>query len=53
MLGVAVLIAVLGSLDVAADRMLSAFRHGWLFVAVVAVVSAATAFGITSRNRQL
>ncbi|MBU3064888.1 MFS transporter [Nocardia sp. NEAU-G5] len=51
-LGVAVLIAVLGSLDVAADRMLSAFRHGWLFVAVVAVVSAATAFGITSRNRQ-
>ncbi|MFE3190965.1 MFS transporter [Nocardia sp. NPDC059240] len=51
-LGVAVLIAVLGSLDTAADRMLIAFRHGWVFVAVVAVVGAATAFGITPRNRR-
>ncbi|GAB0103508.1 MFS transporter [Nocardia sp. JMUB6875] len=51
-LGVAVLVALLGSLDVAADRMASAFQHGWLFIAVVAVLSAATAFGITPRTRR-
>lgn len=51
-LGVAVLVAILGSLDVPAGRLLTAFRHGWLFTAVVAAVSMATAFGITSRTRQ-
>ncbi|MEV0089146.1 MFS transporter [Saccharopolyspora sp. NPDC050642] len=51
-LGVAVLIAILGSLDAAADRMLTAFQHGWLFIAIVAAGSAATAFGITPRTRQ-
>ncbi|MBH0775004.1 MFS transporter [Nocardia bovistercoris] len=50
-LGVAVLIAVLGSLDVA-DRALVVFRFGWLFVAVVAVVGAVTALGITPRDRR-
>ncbi|MGV9816934.1 MFS transporter [Nocardia xishanensis] len=50
-LGVAVLIAILGSLD-AADRMPAAFRHGWLFIAIVAIGSAATAFGLTPRTRQ-
>lgn len=49
-LGVAVLIALLGSLATT-DRMVTAFRHGWLFIAVVAVVGAATAFGITPRAR--
>ncbi|MGW4242089.1 MFS transporter [Nocardia sp. NPDC004722] len=51
-LGVAVLIAVLGSLDIAADRMLTAFRHGWIFVALVALAGAATAFGITPRSER-
>jgi predicted MFS family arabinose efflux permease len=51
-LGVAVLIAILGSLDAAADRMLTAFQHGWLFIAIVAAGSAATAFGITPRTRR-
>ncbi|WP_040808617.1 DHA2 family efflux MFS transporter permease subunit [Nocardia concava] len=51
-LGVAVLVALLGSLDVPADRMVSVFQHGWLFIAVVAVLGAATAFGITPRTRQ-
>ncbi|GAB2563918.1 MFS transporter [Nocardia heshunensis] len=51
-LGVAVLIAVLGSLDTTADRMVTGFRHGWVFVAIVAVVGAATAFGITPRSRR-
>lgn len=51
-LGVAVLVALLGSLDAAADRMVSAFQHGWLFIALVAVLGAATAFGITPRTRQ-
>lgn len=50
-LGVAVLVAILGSLDTTADRMLTAFRHGWLFIAVVAAVGAATAVGITPRTR--
>ncbi|TQM32791.1 EmrB/QacA subfamily drug resistance transporter [Nocardia bhagyanarayanae] len=51
-LGVAVLIAILGSLDAPADRMLTAFQHGWLFIAIVAIASAATAFGLTPRTRQ-
>ncbi|MEV5539680.1 hypothetical protein AB0L13_22745 [Saccharopolyspora shandongensis] len=51
-LGVAVLVAILGSLDAAADRMLTAFQHGWLFIAIVAAGSAATAFGITPRTRR-
>ncbi|MBF6170341.1 MFS transporter [Nocardia blacklockiae] len=51
-LGVAVLIALLGSLDAADDRMLSAFRHGWVFVALVAAASAATALGIRPRARR-
>lgn len=44
-LGVAVLVALVGSL--AADRMPTAFRHGWWFIALAAAVSALTAFGIT------
>ncbi len=51
-LGVAVLVAVLGSLDVASDRLLTAFQHGWWFIAVVAAISAVTAFGITPRARR-
>ncbi|MFG3615774.1 MFS transporter [Nocardia sp. NPDC047654] len=51
-LGVAMLVAVLGSLDADDDAMLTAFRHGWLFVALVAAAGAATAFGITPRTRQ-
>lgn len=49
-LGVAVLVALVGSLA-ASDRMLIAFRHGWWFVALAAVVSAVTAFGITPRTK--
>lgn len=51
-LGVAVLVAILGSLGVGSDRMLTAFQHGWWFIAVVAAVSAGTAFGITPRARK-
>lgn len=51
-LGVAVLVALVGSLSVASDRLLTGFRHGWEFIAVVAAVSAATAFGITPRTRR-
>ncbi|WP_280277946.1 MFS transporter [Nocardia wallacei] len=47
-LGVAVLVALVGSL--AADRMPTAFRHGWWFIALAAAVSALTAFGITPRK---
>ncbi|MEU1997667.1 hypothetical protein ABZ511_24745 [Nocardia gamkensis] len=50
-LGVAMLVAVLGSLD-DDEAMLTAFRHGWSFVALVAAAGAATAFGITPRTRQ-
>ncbi|MER6512875.1 MFS transporter [Nonomuraea sp. NPDC001636] len=48
-LGVAVLVALVGSLSVASDRLLTAFQHGWWFIAIVAAVSAATALGITPR----
>ncbi|WP_280214785.1 MFS transporter [Nocardia cyriacigeorgica] len=50
-LGVAVLVAVLGSLG--ADRLRASFQHGWWFIALVAVLAAATALGITSRTRKL
>ncbi len=50
-LGVAVLVAVLGSLGERPERLLTAFRHGWWFVAAVAAVSAVTAFGLTPRAR--
>ncbi|WP_235946612.1 MFS transporter [Nocardia terrae] len=45
----AVLIAILGSLDIPAGRMLTAFQHGWLFISLVAIAGAATSFGITTR----
>lgn len=47
-LGVAMLIALLGA---APEQLLTAFRHGWWFVAVAAALSAATAFGITPRGK--
>ncbi|MGN2638188.1 MFS transporter [Nocardia takedensis] len=50
-LGVAVLIAVLGSLAVAPDQLLTAFRHALLFIAVVAVGGALTALRLTPRGR--
>ncbi|WP_431964563.1 MFS transporter [Nocardia sp. bgisy134] len=50
--GVAVLVAVVGSLSVASDQLLTGFQHGWGFIAIVAAVGAATAFGITSRTRR-
>ncbi|WP_084507051.1 MFS transporter [Nocardia violaceofusca] len=49
--GVAVLIALLGSFGTT-DRMVAAFRHGWSFIAIVALAGAATAFGITPRTRR-
>ncbi|MFI6043603.1 hypothetical protein ACIA8C_18360 [Nocardia sp. NPDC051321] len=49
-LGVAILIAILGSLNVASDQILTSFQHGWWFIAI-APASAVTAFGITSRVR--
>lgn len=51
-LGVAVLVAVIGSLSAAPDRLLTGFRHGWEFIAIVAAVSAATALRITPRTRR-
>ncbi|MEV4021121.1 MFS transporter [Nonomuraea angiospora] len=51
-LGVAVLVAVVGSLSITSDRLLTAFQHGWWFIAIVAAVSAATALGITPRTTQ-
>ncbi|RDI63756.1 DHA2 family efflux MFS transporter permease subunit [Nocardia pseudobrasiliensis] len=50
-LGVAVLVAVLGSLGDRPERLLIAFRHGWWFVTAVAAVSAVTAVGLTPRAR--
>ncbi|AYF74309.1 MFS transporter [Nocardia yunnanensis] len=51
-LGVGVLVALLGSLDTPATGLLSAFRHGWIFIALVALAATATAFGITPRSRR-
>ncbi|MCM6778653.1 hypothetical protein NDR87_34760 [Nocardia sp. CDC159] len=45
-----VLVGMLGSLDVTAERMLAAFRHGWWFIAITAAVGAVTPFGITSHG---
>ncbi|WP_344454651.1 DHA2 family efflux MFS transporter permease subunit [Actinocorallia aurantiaca] len=47
-LGVAILVAILGSLD--ADDAHSAFQHGWWFIAGAAALSAVTALGITPRK---
>ncbi|GAA2287716.1 MFS transporter [Actinomadura luteofluorescens] len=46
-LGVAILIAVLGSLDGPADHIRTAFQHGWWLIALAGAISAATALGIT------
>ncbi|MEU4821488.1 MFS transporter [Actinomadura sp. NPDC023710] len=45
-LGVAVLIAVLGSLDGSSHHVRTAFQHGWWLIALAAALSAATALGI-------
>lgn len=50
-LGVAVLVALLGSLD-ATDRLRAGFQHGWSFIAVVAAFAAATALRITPRTHK-
>lgn len=50
-LGVAILVAILGSLHAAPGDIQSGFQHGWWFIAITAAISAATAFGITPRTR--
>ncbi|WP_331772232.1 MFS transporter (plasmid) [Embleya sp. NBC_00888] len=49
-LGVAILVAVLGTVDPLHDPA-QTFRHAWWFIAVTAAGSAATALGITGRAR--
>ncbi|MFI6583005.1 MFS transporter [Embleya sp. NPDC050493] len=49
-LGVAILVAVLGTADTAPDPA-HAFRHAWWFIAATAAGSATTALGITGRTR--
>ncbi|MFI9504554.1 MFS transporter [Nocardia sp. NPDC052566] len=51
-LGLAILVVVLGSLDVTREHALTVFRHGWWAIALIAAVSAATALGITSRTNK-
>jgi predicted MFS family arabinose efflux permease len=51
-LGVAILVAVLGSLSVAADRIVTVFQHGWWFIAITAAVGAVTALGLTPRTQK-
>ncbi|WP_131738498.1 MFS transporter [Actinomadura roseirufa] len=46
-LGVAVLIAVLGSLDGSSRHLRTAFQHGWWAIALAAALGAVTALGIT------
>jgi hypothetical protein len=50
-LGVAVLVAILGSLSLGSTHLLTVFQHGWWFIAIAAAISAVTAFGITPRAR--
>ncbi|MFI5778783.1 MFS transporter [Nocardia sp. NPDC051570] len=52
-LGVAILVAILGSLSVTGDRLVSAFQHGWWFIFVAAAISVVTAFGITPRASKI
>jgi EmrB/QacA subfamily drug resistance transporter len=50
-LGVAILVAVIGTIDASADHARTVFQHGWWFIALTAALSAATALGITPRTR--
>ncbi|MFI6316509.1 MFS transporter [Nonomuraea sp. NPDC050556] len=50
--GVAILVAILGAIDVPHDRALAAFQHGWWFIALTAALSAATALGLTQAVRR-
>ncbi|TLF82519.1 MFS transporter [Nocardia cyriacigeorgica] len=50
-LGVAVVVALLGSLDTS-DRLRAGFQHGWWFIAAVAVIAAVTALGLTPSTRK-
>lgn len=49
-LGVAILVAVLGTAGPALD-LAHTFQHAWWFIAAIAAGSAATAFGIADRTR--
>ena len=49
-LGVAILVAVLGAITGTPEQVQTGFRHAWLFIAVTAVLSAATALGSTPRK---
>lgn len=51
-LGVAILVAVVGTIDATPDQVQTAFRHGWWFVALAAALSAVTALGITPRTHK-
>ncbi len=48
-LGVALLIAVLGTIDTTPENLRTSFQHGWWLIALTATLSAATALGITPR----
>lgn len=48
-LGVAILVAVIGSITLPDDAAGTAFQHGWWFIASTAALSAMTALGITPR----
>lgn len=48
-LGVAMLVALLGTLTASGDDALNGFRHSWWTIAAVALLSVFTALGITGR----
>ncbi|RMI33041.1 MFS transporter [Nocardia stercoris] len=49
--GVAILVAVLGAIDVAPEQARTAFQHGWWFITLTAVLAAATSLGIRPHAR--
>ncbi|WP_433591224.1 MFS transporter [Nocardia sp. CA-145437] len=50
-LGVAMLVALLGTLTASGNDALNGFRHSWWAIAAVALLSVFTALGITARRR--
>lgn len=48
-LGVAILVAIIGTINASHDDARTAFQHGWWFIALTAALSAVTALGIASR----
>ncbi|MFD0686160.1 MFS transporter [Actinomadura fibrosa] len=49
-LGVAILIAIIGTISPTPDEARTAFQHGWWFIATTAALSTVTALGITPKK---